>query len=165
MNLGDLIFQTNKTLAAVGNQALTPAMDAAGTVPAGSLLVCWNTVAGGTLNPSTGAIVGGVATTLSGTLTAIGVEEPARSVVRQYAEIAVGDLVVTLPGNPQVVLGPGQPLSGTLPLSSLALNGAWFVWQGRTYSQKEISDDLRTLWSDAVAGIPLAQGLLLRRAV
>ncbi len=164
MNLNHILFESQRLLNQLGVSALTPEMDASGQTPRGVLTVYWNQNTGGQLNPSTGATVGGQETLWSGTLPAVAVEEGARTVLRQFSEIAVGDLLVTLPGTPVVTLFPGQMDSGTLPLEALADWQPWFEWQGRRYAQKNMSAELRGLWSEAVSGQVIAQGLLLRRA-
>jgi hypothetical protein len=156
LNLSQIQFEAAKLVSTLGTNALTQAMDAAGQTPVGTLGVYWLTSTGGTRNPSTGGMIGATETLNSGTLTAIGVEEPARTVLRQFAEIAVGDLLVTLRGDPQVLTA-----GGAVPLSGIA--NPWFVWSGREYSQKDMSNDLRTLWSESVQGVRLSSGLLLRR--
>ena len=163
MNLSEIQFLSAKIVQTVGGNTLTQALDEAGQAPGGCLGLVWNRLSGGTLNPSTNAMVGATETVLSGTLVAVAVEENVRSVLRQYSEIVAGDLVVTLTGDPQVVLGQGQPLSGTLPLSGVAAFGPLFYWNGNQYSQKAVSEDLRSLWNESVAGVVLTRGILLRR--
>ena len=159
LNLAQIQFEAAQLVATLGTNALTQALDEAGQSPGGTLTVLWTLRTGGVLNPSTGALVGATETLNSGTLLAVAVEEPARTVLRQFAEIAVGDLLVTLMGEPCVVRADGT----SLPLSGVAAYDPWFVWQGREYSQKEISTQLRTLWNDGVQGVKLSSGLLLRR--
>lgn len=164
MNLSQVKFEAERLVQMTGRNALTQAQDEAGVSPGGCLTVRWTVSAGGTQNASTGAYVGATDTVLSGTLAAIAVEENARSVVRQYVEIGVGDLIVTLAGTPTVALFAGQSVSGTLALSSLVDYAPQFLWNGKAYQQSQVTDDLRTLWTEAVAGVVLSQGILLKRA-
>lgn len=164
MNLSEIAYEARRVLTEVGTNALTAEQDDAGLAPTGALTVFWNVYTGGVLNPSTGAMVGAATTTLSGTLVALGVEEKARTVLRQFSEIAVGDLLVTLLADPEVVLGPGQTQSGTLPLAAVSPLGPWFEWQGNRYTQKEMSDELRGIWKESIQGMVIAQGILLRRS-
>jgi hypothetical protein len=164
MNLTQVQFEANRLVNTVGRNALTADQDAAGQSPGGALTVRWTVQSGGTPNASTGASVGATQSVLSGTLAAIAVEENARSVVRQYVEIGVGDLIVTLAGQPVVELFVGQTVSGTLPLDALQDYSPQFLWQGKEYVQAQVTDDLRTLWTEAVAGVPLSRGILLKRA-
>jgi hypothetical protein len=164
MNLAQIQFEARQLLNLTGRQALTPAMDEAGQTPGGALTVLWNVQTGGTLNPSTGARAGAVESQLSGTLVAVAVEAGVHSVVRTYTEIGVGDLIVTLGPSPVVELCPGQTISGTLSLDQVAAYNPFFQWQGQTYVQKNVTDDLRTIWTRAVAGVPISKGILLRRS-
>lgn len=164
MNLSQIKFEAERLVRMTGRNALTQAQDEVGESPGGCLTVRWTVSSGGTLNTSTGAYVGAVETVLSGTLSAIAVEENARSVVRQYAEIGVGDLIVTLAGEPVVELFAGQSVSGTLALADIVDYAPQFSWNGKSYQQSQVTDDLRTLWTEAVAGVVLSQGILLKRA-
>lgn len=164
MNLAQIQFEASRLVNQLGRQPLTAAMDDAGQSPGGSLTVLWSVATGGVLNPSTGAMVGAVVTPYSGTLAAITVEEGVRSVVRTYTEIGVGDLIVTLAGVPLVELCPGQPVSGTLPLSGVAAFSPRFQWQGNMYVQAQVTEDLRTLWTEAIGGVPITLGILLKRS-
>ena len=164
VNLSQITFEAEKLIQNLGRQPLTGAMDDAGQSPGGQLTVLWTQTAGGVLNPSTGSLVGATGTVLSGTLAALAMEGGVHSVVRQYTEISVGDLIVTLSGSPVVELCPGQVLSGTLPLAVVAAFGPTFFWQGMPYVQKMVGDDLRTLWTEAAGGIVISQGILLKRS-
>jgi len=164
INLGQVAFEAARLVNQLGRQPLTAAMDSAGQSPGGALTVLWNVSSGGVLNPSTGAMVGAVQTPWSGTLAAIAVEEGVQSVVRNYTEIGIGDLIVTLAGVPVVELFPGQPLSGTMPLGAVSAYEPAFLWQGNRYVQKQVTDDLRTLWTEVVGGVPVTQGILLKRS-
>lgn len=164
MNLSQIKFECAKLVNQLGKNPLTASLDAAGQAPTGALTIYWNVRSGGVLNQSSGGMAGGTETAMSGTLPAIAVEEGVRSVERTYAEIAVGDLIVTLSGCPLVTLFPGQSLSGTLPLSGVAPAEPYFGWQGNRYKQKQVTQDLRTLWTEMAGGVVLCQNILLTRA-
>lgn len=164
VNLSQISFEAQRLVQGLGRQALTADMDDAGQNPGGQLGVLWSVPSGGVLNPSTGSYVGAVNTVLSGTLAALATEEGVQSVLRNFSEIGVGDLIVTLSGVPVVELYAGQVLSGTVPLSGVATYGPTFYWKGAPYVQKLVGDDLRTLWTEAVGGVVLSQGILLKRS-
>ena len=166
-DLSRMKFGMARLLVREGNQPLTAAMDAAGQTPGGVLLVSWNQITGGGVEPVSGAQIGGVETPMSGTLPAIAVEENARTVLRQFQEIQAGDLIVDLPPNPQIVLFLGQAQSGVLPLSGVAPCGPRFQWAGNPgvqYVQANVGEKLGAAWNVAVQGVPLSATILLRRA-
>ncbi len=122
------------------------------------VLVAWVEIEGGALDPTTGAIVSGVQTPASGVIRALGVEEPARSVVRQFAEIQAGDLILEVDAAGQVL----KPDGSTVALA--ALDTPRFLWAGVWYVQKEVGEGLAASWNAVVAGQRLYRTLLLRRA-
>ncbi len=166
-DLSRIKFAAAKILAREGSAPLTAAMDAAGEAPRGVLTVLWSVVTGGTPDAVTAALIGGVETPLSGTLAAVGVEEGARSVLRQFQEIETGDLIVDLLPNPTILLFPGQAQSGVVALADVANQGARFLWPGNPglrYVQAGVGEKLASAWSVAVQGVPLSGTILLRRA-
>ena len=123
-----------------------------------SVLVTWIDTAGGTLDVASGALVGGVQTPASGVLPALGIEEPARSVVRQFAEIQAGDLLLEVDAAALVT----RPDGSTVALDTL--DGPRFTWGDTVYAQKEAGTGLVTGWNALVANRKLYRTLLLRRA-
>ncbi len=126
--------------------------------------VCWQLTGDGETDPGTGGNLTGTESFLSGTLRAFGHEEPQRNVVRQFAEIQAGDLILDLADAPEVALFPGQILSGTLALDELADHGLRYVWNGRWYTSKDVSPDLQSAWDAYVGNVRLHRTLLLKRA-
>lgn len=124
--------------------------------PAGDLVVFWTERLAGQEDPVTGGWVGDVEV-LSGTLRAICHEEPARAVVRQFAEIQTGDLIADIPDDTI------QTLSGTVGLDYALERGARFLWAGRFYTVKEVGDGLDAAWDAVVGGRRLMRTLLLRK--
>lgn len=120
--------------------------------------VTWVETAGGTLDTVTGAVVGGVQTPASGVIRALGVEEPARSVVRQFAEIQTGDVLLEMDAAGLVAKADGS----TVALDNL--DEPRFQWGGNWYVQKEVGAELAATWNAVVAGQKLYRTLLLRRA-
>jgi len=162
MELSFIKYQVAKTISQLGSNALTAAMDSAGTTPAGALVVYYNIIAGGTPDPISGAITGGVETPVSGTLAAIGIEEAASSRLRTFQEVQAGDLIVDILDPALVVMYPGQVVSGTISLSSITTQGVRFGWAGKQYVQKEVGEDLLAAWNTSVQGVKLTGTLLLR---
>jgi hypothetical protein len=119
--------------------------------------VQWVDTAGGTLDVSTGAVVGGVQTPASGVIRALVAEEPARSVLRHYAEVQAGDLWLTVNAGGLVTL----PDSSTRSLDTIATPR--FIWAGRWYAPKEVGEQLAYAMT-AAANQNLYRRLLLRRA-
>ncbi|HVM48387.1 MAG TPA: hypothetical protein VMU04_10185 [Candidatus Acidoferrum sp.] len=119
--------------------------------------VRWIDTAGGTLDVTTGAVVGGVQTPASGVLRALGVEELARSVVRQYAEIQAGDLLLEIDAAALITKDDGS----TVCLDDL--DGPSFLWGGQWYQQKEVGEGLAAAWNAVVGNQRLYRTLLLRR--
>jgi hypothetical protein len=128
------------------------------------VVVNWTQVEGGTADPITGALVGGVQTPVSGVIRALGAEEPARTVLRQYAEIQAGDVILEVNPHGLVELLPDQPLSGLVSLDDISDQGVRFEWGGRQYAQAEIGEALAQAWNVIIANRKLYRTLLLRRA-
>lgn len=131
---------------------------------ASDVIVNWTEVDGGALDEVTGALVGGVQTPVSGVIRALGREEPAQTVLRQYAEIQAGDLILEVNPKGLVTLLPDQPQSGVVSLDDLSGMGVTFEWGGRLYTQKEIGEELAQAWSVIIENRKLYRTLLLKRA-
>lgn len=129
-----------------------------------ALTLFWTVTEGGELNPSTGALVGGTPTIYSGTMSAIAVQEIPRNVLRQYQEIQAGDLIVDCLPDPDVtVFAEQSPISGTIPLSVLANSGVQFMWNEDLYVQKQVGENLASIWALTIEGVELTSAILLRR--
>lgn len=128
-----------------------------------ALVVFWSSIEGGELNPSTQAMVGGTETYYSGTLTALAVQTIPRESLRQFQEIQTGDLIVDCQPDPEVFIYPGQSISGCVPLSAIADSGVQFLYNGNLYVQADVGEQLASIWSLIVEGVPLMDGILLRR--
>jgi hypothetical protein len=129
-------------------------MDIAG---GSDVLVTWVETAGGTIDTVTGAVVDGVQTPASGVMRALGIEEPARSVVRQFAEIQAGDLILEVDAAATLT----KPDGSTVALDDL--DAPRFQWADNWYVQKEVGEALAASWNAVVAGQKLYRTLLLRR--
>jgi hypothetical protein len=134
------------------------------------VFVYWTEVTGGSADPVTGAVVGGVETPVSGVLRAFGAEEPARTVLRQFSEIKAGDLILDIDPDglvnlfPQQVLADGHQLSGTITLDNIADKGVRFEWGGQVYDQAQVGEELARAWNVIIGNQRLGRTLLLRRA-
>lgn len=124
------------------------------------VVLYWVEIVGGALDP-TGAIVSGTETLMSGTMKGFVHAEPAKSVVRQFAEIEAGDLIVDLGPSPDVTLLSG---TGKVSLDSISSKGPRFQVGGELYVQKEIGDKLGKSWDVILRGQKLSRTLLLRKA-
>lgn len=120
--------------------------------------VRWVDTAGGTLDVSTGAVVGAVQTPASGVIRALGCEEPARSVLRQFAEVQAGDLMLTVDAAGLVTQDDGS----TVALDDL--DTPRFLWADHWYVPKEVGEALASSWNVVVANQRLYRRLLLRKA-
>ena len=125
---------------------------------ASTVRVTWVETAGGVLDVASGAMVGGVQTPVSGVLRALGVEEPARSVLRQYAEIQAGDVLLEMDAAGLVTRDDGTGVALD------ALETPRFLWAGQWYVQKEVGEGLAVAWNAVVADVRLYRTILLRRA-
>ena len=128
------------------------------------LIVSWVETDGGTVDGVTGALLGGLQTPVSGVMRAFAVEEPARTVLRQFSEIRAGDLIADVDAEGRIELFDNQPRSGVVALDDLAGKGARFDWGGETYSQADIGEDLARSWNVVVCNVRVGRTLLLRRA-
>ncbi len=126
-----------------------------------TVTVFWD-VTTGTEDPGTGALVGGTSSILSGTLKAFIYEVPARSVVREFVEIKVGDLIADTAPDGIIDIAPGQILSGTNTLDALQEQNLRFGFQGRIYEQKDVGGRLAAIWDCVASDVPLHRTLLLR---
>ena len=97
-------------------------------------------------------------------LRAFGVQEPARTVLRQYQEIKVGDVLLDMAPAGLVELLPAQPISGVVRLRDISHKGVRFQWGGQLYAQAEIGEALASAWDAIVQNQRLSRTLLLRRA-
>lgn len=116
---------------------------------------------GGTVDGPTGARVGGSRQLLSGVLYGFVQEEPARSVVRQFAEIQQGDLIVDCDPDATIDLFPGQIQSGVQPLDDV--EEPRFILSGRVYVQKNVGGKLGQSWDAHFGGVRFDRTLLLTR--
>ena len=109
----------------------------------------WVTYSGGTVDPGTGATINATATPQSlGPINALVHVEEAKSVLRQFVEIEVGDLIVDFP--------PAVQIDG--------LDNLRFVIDGQNYEQKEIGGRLAKAWDTIIAGNRSLRTVLLKKA-
>jgi hypothetical protein len=127
-----------------------------------TLFVYWDVTTGGATDTSLDAVVGGTVAILSGTLKTFALEEPAKSVVRQFAEIRAGDLICDISPSGAITVCPGQGISGTVLLGDIQDQNIKFKWQGRVYSQADVGDRLTQVWDAVFGDVPLHRTLLLR---
>lgn len=125
---------------------------------ANTIEVRWVEVTGGTVDPGTGGRIGGTRTAKSGTLRALAFQEPPSTVVRNYAEVEAGDLILDTDAAGTVTL----PDATTTTLDAIAALGPVFVYGGRSYSQKKVGAGLSAAWDVASNGQKLFRTLLLR---
>lgn len=126
-----------------------------------SCLVRWMTTAGGDEDAGTGALVGGVNTHHSGLLRGFGHVEPAQSVVRHFAEIQTGDLLLDVAADAEIYELP----SGLgVPLSDVEPHGLRVTWDGREYVQKKAGEELLARWDVTFQSRKTMRTLLLRPA-
>ena len=130
---------------------------------ANTIEVRWVEVSGGTVDPGTGGRVGGTRTAKSGTLRALALQEPPTTVVRNYAEVEAGDLLLDTDAAGTVeISGTGVVPAPTTTLDALAALGPVFVYCGRSYSQKKVGAALSAAWDVASSGQKLFRTILLR---
>lgn len=125
---------------------------------ANTIEVRWVEVNGGTVDPGTGGRIGGTRTARSGTLRALALQEPPSTVVRNYAEVEAGDLLLDTDAAGTVTL----PDETTTTLDAIAAQGPVFVYCGRSYSQKKVGAALSAAWDVASNGQKLFRTILLR---
>ena len=137
-----------------------------------TLTVRWEHRHGGEPDPTTGALTGGLVVSASGTLRGFVHEEPARSVLRQMAEIQAGDLIVDVAPDPVVAVAANLTLSGVtnhqVLLEDVRLMGVRFEHNGQLYSQKNLGRELAKAWDTTIEDgegkkVKLDRTLLLRR--
>lgn len=107
----------------------------------------WRTVSGATRDPVTDGLVGGTAMEESESVMALVYYVPATTVVRQFQEIAAGDVILDF--KPEVVL-EGRP-------------ELWFEFDGAEWEQKEVGDELRKIWDAVAGGGKMMQTVAVRR--
>ncbi len=130
-----------------------------------TVVVLWSHITGGAYDPTTGGTIGGTRAPMSGTMPAFGLTEPPKSVVRQFAEIQMGDLILDCAVDPQVALFTGQMQSGTVPLADLKNKSPRFKFGDEIYAQKKIGNSLARSWDVIAGNVKLYQTLLLERVV
>lgn len=131
------------------------------TGPGSNVGVGWTEYSGGTTDPGTGAAVGGTATRRTGVLRALVYEEPARGVLRQFAEIQAGDVILDVLPDATV-----QPDDGTaaIPLTDLAALHPRFIWNGATYVPRDLGRALLSAIDATVGLTPISRSIVLRPA-
>lgn len=113
------------------------------------VLLRWVVYSGGTIDPGTGATVGGVATPVTaGPFNGLIHVMEAKSVLRQFVEIEQGDMIVDF--------DPDVPLDGHDNLR--------FVIDGQDYEQKELGGRLAQAWDVIIAGQRTLRTVLLKKA-
>ncbi len=127
---------------------------------ADTLEVRWVEVTGGTLDPGTGGRDGGTRTQKTGTLRALSLQEPPSSILRTYAEVETGDLILDTDPAGTVTL----PDTTTTTLDAISAHAPTFLYHGRAYVQKKIGEGLSAAWDVSVAGVRCFRTLLLRPA-
>lgn len=135
------------------------ALFGAGSI-ANTVEVRWTEVSGGVVDPGTGARVGGVRTTRSGTLRALSLQEPPITTIRQYAEVQAGDLLLDTDPDGTVTLSDET----TTTLDAIAAHEPMFLYAGRGYVQKKVGGHLAAAWDAMTNGQKLFRTLLLRPA-
>lgn len=109
----------------------------------------WVTYTGGTVDPGTNAIVGGVTTPMTGgPYSAFMHQMEAKSALRQFVEIEAGDIVIDLPR--------AAPIDG--------LQNLRFLVNGNKYEQKELGGRLSMAWDVVIAGNRTVRTVLLKLA-
>ncbi len=132
--------------------------------PADDVWVRWVEIEGGTLDPVTGALLSGVQTPASGVLRALGIEEPGRSVVRNFAEIKAGDLILETDAAGTVTLPDGTEPVGRTTVCLDDIDTPRFLWAGHWYVQKEVGEGLAAAWNEVIGNQRLMRTMLLRKA-
>jgi len=132
-----------------------------------AVAVHWSEISGGIADPLTGALRDGVETSVSGTLNALAREAPPQSGERRFVEIEAGDVILDLDPEPQVVLAPGQLISGTRTLEELQDKGARFEYprgSRRWFTQQKLGENLASSWDVVIEGQRMLKTILLRKA-
>jgi hypothetical protein len=132
--------------------------------PSSALQVRWTETTGGQVDAVTGALIGGEEREVSGTLRGCVHETEAKSVIRQMAEIQVGDLLLDLSPLARVTrYADGLEVS----LESLQDQGVRFehpMGSGRWYMQANVGERLAQAWRVTVGDQELVRTMLLRKA-
>ena len=126
------------------------------------VVVSWVEVTGGTKDPVTNAMIGGVQTPVRGVMRTLGAADPARSVVRQFAAVEASDLVLDV--DPDGLVRVLPELTRTVTLEEVARKGVRFQWSGCWYVQKEVGEELAATWDVLIGNQRVGRTLLLRRA-
>lgn len=108
----------------------------------------WVEVAGGELDPTTGSVVGGAKTVKTEAVHGLVSFPGAKSVAREFVEVAVGDCIAALPA--------ATVLEGRAGLR-FQINGEW-------WALKELSEKLAGRWDAVARGERLYRAVLLRKA-
>lgn len=135
------------------------ALHGSGSV-ASTVEVRWVEVTGGTLDPGTGGRDGGTRTARSGTLRALSLQVPPVQVLRSYAEVEAGDLLLDTDPEGTVALADGS----TTTLDALAPHGPVLWFEGRGYRTKQVGDAVAQAWDVSAGGVRCLRTLLLRPA-
>ena len=103
---------------------------------------------------------------MSGTLPALLHQVSAQVVLRKFAELQVGDLILDLMPEAMVTVGDGTGPSGTRSLDDLAELGVRFALpDGQLFTQADVGEELAAAWQTWMGGIPLTRTIVLRKAV
>jgi hypothetical protein len=122
-----------------------------------NFMLSWVTYSGGTVDPGTRAIIGGTAIPQTGgPYQGLVHLAEAKSVLRQYVEIEVGDMIVDFP--------PYVPIDGLQNLRFTMLDQNGNPLPDQVYEQKEIGGKLAKAWDAIVAGNPTLRTVLLKKA-
>lgn len=112
------------------------------------ITLSWLEYAGGTVDPVTGARIGGTSVVHTEMVTALIHQVSGASALRQHVEVAVGDVIADLPHD--------------VALDGKA--GLQFLIDGRIYRQKQISGKLAQAWDVLVRGQRIDRAVLLELA-
>ena len=127
-------------------------------------MVLWPHIEGGALDATTGAIVGGVEYSMSGTLKGFEREIAAETKLHQMAEIQMGDVLIDIDPDAVITIYPGQLQSGTRPLDELKTAGVRFQVDGKLYTQAQVGEELAQAWNTVFQDQQLIRTILLRKA-
>ncbi len=120
-------------------------------------MLTWVTYAGGKIDPGTNAIVGGTPTAQSmGPVAGLVHLAEAKSVLRQFVEIEVGDVIVDFP--------PYVTIDGLANLRFYMVDSNGNRVDDQTYEQKELGGKLAKAWDLVVAGNMTVRTVLLSKA-
>jgi len=120
----------------------------------------------GAADAVTGALVGGMETPMSGTLTGLVHQVGSETKLRQFAELQTGDLMLDVDPAAEVAVFDGQVLvSGTVGLDALKDKGVRFLVDDQVFTQSEIGEGLAQAWNVIFADQRLIRTILLRKAL